>query len=133
MGIAGGIDNPGSILVFWRHFPTVLTRQGMILVALEWGGWRGRPGLGSFITSGPAGFRALAINGVGYIDRCCFLGLAGDFFGFIGNFIHEVMEGSLLLGFITLCSFLSSVCGSGSGEGGIGEVVEFHPSSVLRV
>src|SRR5580698_5898423 len=123
----------------------------MILVALEWGSWRGRPGLSGLVTSGPAGFGAPAINGVlrgneleklkdnisirdgayGYIDGCCFLGFAGDLFGFAGNFIHEVMEGGLLLGFITLCSFLSSVCGGGSGEGGVSEVVEFRPSSVF--
>ena len=123
------------------------------MVALEWGSWRSRPGSGSFITSGPAGFGAPTINGVlwgnelekfkdnisirdrayGYIDGCCFLGFAGDLLGFTGNFIHEVMEGGLLLGFITLCSFLSSVCGGGSGEGGVGEVMEFCPSSVLRV
>ena len=43
------------------------------------------------------------------------------------------MESSLLLGFITLCSFLSSVCGGGSGKGGVGEVMEFCPSSVFGV
>src|SRR5580698_9337907 len=125
----------------------------MILIALEWGGWRGRPGLSRFITSGPAGFRAPSINGVlwgdelekfkdnisirdrayGYIDGCCFLGFAGDLLGLAGNFIHEVMEGGLLLGFIMLCSFLSSVCGGGSGEGGVGKVVELCPSSVFGV
>ena len=151
--IARGVDNPGSVLVFQRHFPTILTRRGMILVALEWGGWRGRPGLSSFITSSPAGLGAPTINGVlwgdeleklkdnvsirdrayGYIDGCCFLGSAGNLFGFTGNFIHEVMEGGLLLGFITLCSFLSSICGGGSGKGGVGEIVEFCPSSVFGV
>ena len=123
------------------------------MVALEWGGWRGRPGLGGFVTSGLAGFRAPTINGIlwedeleklkdnvsirnrayGYIDRCCFLGFTGDLFGFAGNFIHEVMEGGLLLGFIMLCSFLSSVCGGGSSEGGVGKVVELCPSSVFGV
>ena len=123
------------------------------MVALEWGSWRGRPSLGSFITSVPAGFGAPFINGVlwgdelekfkdnisirgrayRYIDGCCFLGFTGNLFGFAGDFIHEVMEGGLLLGFIALCSFLSSVCGSSSGEGGVGEVVEFCPSSVFGV
>ena len=64
LGIARGIDNPGSVLVFWRHFPTILTQRGMVLVALEWGGWRGRPGLGGFVTSGPARFGAPTIDGV---------------------------------------------------------------------
>src|SRR5580698_6340539 len=125
----------------------------MILVTLEWGGWRGRPGLGGFITSGPAEFGAPTIDGVlwgneleklknnilirggayGYIDGCCFFGFTGDFFGFAGDLIHEAMEGGLLLGFITLCSFLSSVCGGGSGEGGVGKVVELCPSSVFGV
>ena len=43
------------------------------------------------------------------------------------------MEGGLLLGFTTLCSLLSSVCGGGSSEGGVGEVVEFCPLSIFRV
>ena len=79
----------------------------MILVTLEWGGWRGRPGLGGFVTSGPAGFGAPAIDGVlwgddlekfkdnvsirdrayGYIDGCCFLGFAGNLLGFAGNLL----------------------------------------------
>ena len=120
---------------------------------MEGGRWRGRPGLVGFIASGPAGFRAPIVDRVlrrdklekfkdnisvrgrayRYIDRCCFFGFTGDFFGFTGNFIHEIMEGGLLLGFITLCSFLSSVCGSGCGEGGVGEVVELCPSSVFGV
>ena len=153
LGIARGIDNPGSVLVFWRHLPTILAQRRMILVTLEWGGWRGRPGLSGFITSGPARFGAPAIDRVlwgdklekfknntsirgrayGYIDGCCFFGFAGNFFSFAGNFIHEVMEGGLLLGFITLCSFLSSVCGGGSGKRGVGKVVEFCPSSIFGV
>ena len=109
--------------------------------------------MSSFITSGPAGFGAPAIDGVlwgdeleklknntsirgrayRYIDGCCFLGFAGNFLCFTSNFIHEVMEGGLLLGFIALCSFLSSVCSGGSGEGGVGKIVELCLSSVFRV
>ena len=123
------------------------------MVTLEGGSWRGRPSLGSFLTSSPAGFGAPTINGVlwgdelekfkdnvsirdrayGYIDGCCFLGFAGDLLSFAGDFIHEIMEGGLLLGFITLCSFLSSVCSGGSGKGGVGEVVELCPSSIFGV
>ena len=109
--------------------------------------------MSGLVTPGPAGFGAPAINGVlwgnkleklkdsisirdrayGYIDGGCFLGFAGDLFSFAGNFIHEVMEGGLLLGFITLCSFLSSVCGGGSGEGGVSKVVELCPSFVFGI
>ena len=123
------------------------------MVVLEGGRWRGRPGLGGLITSSPAGFRAPAIDGVlwgdelekfknsisirgeayRYIDRCCFFGFICDFFSFAGNLIHEVMEGSLLLGFIMLCSFLSSICSGSSGKGGVGKVVEFCPSSIFGV
>ena len=123
------------------------------MVTLEWGGWRGRPGLGGLIASGPARFGAPTIDGVlwgdkleklknnilirgkayRYIDGCCFFSFTGDFFGFTGDLIHEVMEGGLLLGFIMLCSFLSSICGGGSGEGGFGKVVEFCPSSIFGV
>ena len=39
----------------------------------------------------------------------------------------------MLLGFIMLYSLLSSICGGGSGEGGVGKVVEFCPSSVFGV
>ena len=41
--------------------------------------------------------------------------------------------GSLSLGFITLCSFLSSICGSSSSKGDVGKVVEFCPSFIFRV
>ena len=125
----------------------------MVLVALKGCSRRGRPGLSGFVTSGPARFRAPVIDRVlwgdelkklknsisirgkayGYIDWCCFFGFTGNFFGFTGNFIHEIMEGGLLLGFITLCSFLSSICGGSSGEGGVGEVMELCPSSVFGV
>jgi hypothetical protein len=125
----------------------------MVLVALKWGSQGSRPSLSSFITFSPAGVRSPIIYGVlwgdefeklknsilirnlayRYTDRCCFFGFAGNFFGFTGDFIYKVMEGGLLLGFIMLCSFLSSICGSGSGERGIGEVVEFCPSSIFRV
>ena len=67
----------------------------------------------------------------GYIDGCCFLGFTGNLLGFAGNFIYEVMEGGLLLGFIALCSFLSSVCGGGSSEGGVGKIMELCPSSIF--
>ena len=64
LGIARGIDNPGSVLVFLGHFPTVFGGGGVVLVALKGCSWRGRPGWGRFIASGPAGFGAPVVDGV---------------------------------------------------------------------
>ena len=131
----------------------VFGQRRVVLVTLKQGCRRGRPGLGCFITSSLARFGAPTIYGVlwgdefekfensisirswayRYIDRCCFFGFTGNLFGFAGDFIHKVMEGSLLLGLIILCSFLSSVCGSSSGEEDIGKSMKVCPSSVFGV
>ena len=153
LGIARGVDNPGSVLVCFGYYPMVFGRRRMVLVTLKQGSQRSRPSLSGFITSGPARVRSPIIYGIlwgdefeklknsilvrdlayRYTDRCYFFGFAGNFFGFAGNLIYEIMEGGLLLGFITLCSFLSSVCGGGSSKGGVGKVVEFCPSFIFRV
>ena len=64
LGLAQGVDDPDSVLVFLRYFPTVFRRGGVVLVALERGSRRGRPGLSCFVTSGPAGFGAPVVDGV---------------------------------------------------------------------
>ena len=37
LGIARGIDNPGSVLVCFGYYPIVFSQRRMVLVALKWG------------------------------------------------------------------------------------------------